>query len=167
MSFRIAKKYANEKISLDNVNKKGCKEKELVAPPSNDLNDLLNNEEAQQSKSKGTKRGHKKKGTKRGRKKKGTKRGRKKKGTKRGRKKKQDMVAPPASKIIIDLLDDDSSTKDLNEDKQDKNSQNDDEFIFLTRMIVFNLRANNPIDQINDIPSNRLIPVLESRNEIK
>ncbi|RIA78636.1 hypothetical protein C1645_842799 [Glomus cerebriforme] len=140
MSFKTAKKCANKKISLDNVNKKGHKKEELVASPSDDLNNFLNNEEAQQSESKGAKRGHKKK---------------------------QDTVAPPASKIIIDLLNnDDSSTKDLNEDKQDENSQNDNEFILLTRTIVLNSRANNPIDQINDISSNRLIPVLESRNKI-
>ncbi|RIA79391.1 hypothetical protein C1645_840796, partial [Glomus cerebriforme] len=115
------------------------KKEESVALLSDDLNDLLNNEEAQQSKSKGAKRGHKKK---------------------------QDTVAPPASKIIIDLLnDDDGSTKDLNKDKQNENSQNDDKFIFLTRMTVSDLRANNPIDQINDIPSNRLI-LLELRNKI-
>ncbi|RIA91336.1 hypothetical protein C1645_822196 [Glomus cerebriforme] len=141
MSFRTAKKRANEKISLNNVNKKGRKKEELVASLSDDFNDLLNNEEAQQSKSKGAKR---------------------------GRKKKQDTVAPPVSKIIIDLLnDDDSSTKDLNEDKQDENSQNYNEFILSTsRKIVSDSRANNPIYQINDIPSNRPIPVLESRNEI-
>ncbi|RIA82773.1 hypothetical protein C1645_834829 [Glomus cerebriforme] len=110
--FKTAKKRANEKISLDNVNKKGCKKEELVASPSDDLNDLLNNEEAQQSKSKGAKRGYKKK---------------------------QDMVAPPASKIIINLLND-----------------ND----------IPDSRANNPINQINDIPSNRPILVLELRNEI-
>ncbi|RIA82259.1 hypothetical protein C1645_835633 [Glomus cerebriforme] len=57
------------------------------------------------------------------------------------------------------------STKDLNEDKQDENSQNDDEFVLSTRTTVSDSRANNPIDQINDIPSNRLI-LLESRNEI-
>ncbi|RIA85927.1 hypothetical protein C1645_830082 [Glomus cerebriforme] len=118
MSFRTAKKHANKKISLDNVNKKDHKKKELVALPSDDLNDLLNNEKAQQSKSKGAKRGRKK-----------------------------------------------NSTKHLNEDKQDENSQNDDEFILSTRTTVSDLRANNPIDQINDIPSNRLI-LLESRNEI-
>ncbi|RIA96163.1 hypothetical protein C1645_815735 [Glomus cerebriforme] len=95
MSSRTAKKCVNENISLDNVNKKGHKKEEPVTLPSDDLNNLLNNEEAQQSKSKGGKR---------------------------GRKKKQDTVAPPVSKIIIDLLnDDDGSTKDLNEDKQDEN----------------------------------------------
>ncbi|RIA79763.1 hypothetical protein C1645_839965, partial [Glomus cerebriforme] len=109
---RTAKKCANEKISLDNVNKKGRKKEELVAPPSDDLNNLLNNEETQQSKSKGAKSDHKKK---------------------------QDMIASPASKIIIDLLNDDN---------------------------ISDSRANNPINQINDIPSNRLIPVLESRNKI-
>ncbi|RIA94193.1 hypothetical protein C1645_818374 [Glomus cerebriforme] len=113
MSSRTAKKCANKKISLNNVNKKGCKKEELVASPSDKVNDLLNNEEAQQSKSKGAKRGCKKK-----------------------------------------------------QDTQDENSQNDDKFIFSTRKIVPDSRANNPIDQINDIPSNRLIPVLESRNEI-
>ncbi|RIA97802.1 hypothetical protein C1645_732194 [Glomus cerebriforme] len=139
MSSRTAKKCANEKISLDNINKKNHKKEEPVASPSDDLNDLLNNEEAQQSKSKGAKRGYKKK---------------------------QDTVAPSALKIIIDLLNNnDSSTKDLNKDKQDENSQNDDEFVLLTRMIIFNSRTNNPIDQINDISSNRLI-LLESRNEI-
>ncbi|RIA93609.1 hypothetical protein C1645_735384 [Glomus cerebriforme] len=108
MSSRTAKKHANEKISLDNINKKGRKKEELVASfLADDLNDFLNNEEAQQSKS-----------------------------------------------------------KDLNEDEQNENSQNDDEFVLSTRKIIPDLRANNPINQINDIPSNRLIPVLESRNEI-
>ncbi|RIA90532.1 hypothetical protein C1645_823244 [Glomus cerebriforme] len=54
------------------------------------------------------------------------------------------MITPLVSKIIINLLnDDDSFTKNLNKNK-----------------------ANNPIDQINDILSNRSIPVLESKNEI-
>ncbi|CAG8680470.1 7062_t:CDS:2 [Gigaspora rosea] len=58
MSSRNAKKRANEKISTNNLNKKGRK-KQVVVSPSDDLNNLLNDTTISQSTS--TKKGHKKK----------------------------------------------------------------------------------------------------------
>ncbi|RIB21586.1 hypothetical protein C2G38_2299389 [Gigaspora rosea] len=115
MSSRNAKKRANEKISTNNLNKKGRK-KQVVVSPSDDLNNLLNDTTISQSTS--TKKGHKKKqqeeiiaplplndrdnNTQ--------------SKNKKGRKKKHEIVAPPASQIITELLKDDVPNNDDDND---------------------------------------------------
>ncbi|CAB4430768.1 unnamed protein product [Rhizophagus irregularis] len=129
MNSRNAKKRANDKITTDNVNKRGRKKQETVVPSLENLNDLLNDANSQQSKSKGAKR---------------------------GRKKKQEMVAPPASQIISELLCDDADSNandDLNDEPIVKIKKDD---------ALTNSRANNSFDYIS---SNESTPALESRNE--
>ncbi|CAG8731356.1 20604_t:CDS:2 [Rhizophagus irregularis] len=122
MNSRNAKKRANDKITTDNINKRGRKKQEMVVPSLENLNDLLNDANSQQSKSKGAKR---------------------------GRKKKQEMVAPPASQIISELLPIITLLTRTN-----SQNQKDD--------ALSNSRANNSFDYIS---SNESTPALESRNE--
>ena len=62
MSSRNAKKRANEKINVNNANKRACNKQETVdLVTSEDHNDFLNNNITSQSKSTGAKRSYKKK----------------------------------------------------------------------------------------------------------
>jgi hypothetical protein len=154
MNTRNAKKRANDKITTDNVNKRGRKKQETVVPPSDNLNDLLNDANSQQSKSKGAKR---------------------------GRKKKQETVAPPASQIISELLRDEVGSNASDEPNDgDKSNEVENNFhetaprsptiTLSTRTYsqnqkddaLSNSRANNSFDYIS---SNGSTPALESRNE--
>lgn len=61
MSPRIAKKHANEKISINNPKKRGRKSQEVVASSLDYLNDPLSDTVTSPSRSTSIKKGHKKK----------------------------------------------------------------------------------------------------------
>ncbi|RGB31936.1 hypothetical protein C1646_763519 [Rhizophagus diaphanus] len=113
MSSRNTKKRANEKININNANKRPCNKQETVIPPSDNLNDLLNHTTSQ-NKGTGTKRSYKKKQEEtvaplNGHKDNNDNTQSK---CKRGCKKKQEAVAPPSSQIITELLKNDDVSND-------------------------------------------------------